>query len=107
MTTSSPSTPASASLSSGPTREGNAADDGLSIAFSDVGYRHRWGNWALHNITHTFRPGTITGLLGRNGSGKSTLLDLAAGGGGDFLGFLWAINTRPKHHQTRERLSHE
>lgn len=44
MTTSSPSTPASASLSSGPTREGNAADDGLSIAFSDVGYRHRWGN---------------------------------------------------------------
>lgn len=79
MTTSSPSTPASASLSSGPTREGNAADDGLSIAFSDVGYRHRWGNWALHNITHTFRPGTITGLLGRNGSGKSTLLDLAAG----------------------------
>ena len=79
MTTSSASTPASASLSSGPTREGNAADDGLSIAFSDVGYRHRWGNWALHNITHTFRPGTITGLLGRNGSGKSTLLDLAAG----------------------------
>ena len=78
MTTSSPSTPASASLSSGPTREGDAADDGLSIAFSDVGYRHRWGNWALHNITHTFRPGTITGLLGRNGSGKSTLLDLAA-----------------------------
>ena len=79
MTTSSPSTPASPSLSSGPTREWNAADDGLSIAFSDVGYRHRWGNWALHNITHTFRPGTITGLLGRNGSGKSTLLDLAAG----------------------------
>ena len=79
MTISSPSAPTSRSISYDPPQEGPAADDGLSVTFSDVGYRHRWGNWALHDITHTFRPGTITGLLGRNGSGKSTLLDLAAG----------------------------
>ena len=79
MTTSSPSAPTSRSISYDSSQEESAADDGLSVIFSDVGYRHRWGNWALHNITHTFRPGTITGLLGRNGSGKSTLLDLAAG----------------------------
>ena len=79
MTTSSPSAPTSAYLSYDPPQEEPAADDGLPVTFSGVGYRHRWGNWALHNITHTFRPGTITGLLGRNGSGKSTLLDLAAG----------------------------
>lgn len=79
MTTSSPSTSASASLSSGLTREGSAADDGLSVAFFDIEYRHRWGSWTLHNIIHTFRPGTITKLLGRNGSGKSALLDLATG----------------------------
>ena len=79
MTISSPSPPTSRSISYDPPQEGPAADDGLSVTFSDVGYRHRWGNWALHDITHTFRPGTITGLLGRNGSGKSTLLDLAAG----------------------------
>ena len=79
MTVSSSSTPGPASPNFDPPLAEHAADDKLSVTFSNVGYRHRWGNWALHNITHTFKPGTITGLLGRNGSGKSTLLDLAAG----------------------------
>lgn len=79
MIVSSSSTSESTSLNPAPSLDGHAADDRIPIAFSGVGYRHRWGNWALHDITHTFRPGTITGLLGRNGSGKSTLLDLAAG----------------------------
>ena len=78
MTVSSSSTPGPASPNFDPPLAEHAADDKLSVTFSNVGYRHRWGNWALHNITHTFKPGTITGLLGRNGSGKSTLLDLAA-----------------------------
>ena len=79
MTVSSSPTPGPASPNFDPPLAEHAADDKLSVTFSNVGYRHRWGNWALHNITHTFKPGTITGLLGRNGSGKSTLLDLAAG----------------------------
>lgn len=34
---------------------------------------------ALHDVSVTFRPGVITGLIGRNGAGKSTLAALAAG----------------------------
>ncbi|MDO4243134.1 MAG: ATP-binding cassette domain-containing protein [Actinomyces sp.] len=33
----------------------------------------------MREVTVTFRPGVITGLLGRNGAGKSTMLALAAG----------------------------
>ena len=79
MSASPSSTPVSSPSNSDSPLEEQVTSSGLSIEFSNAGYRHRWGNWSLHNITHTFRPGTITGLLGRNGSGKSTLLDLAAG----------------------------
>lgn len=79
MSSSPSSTPVSSPSNSDSPLEEQVTSSGFSIEFSNAGYRHRWGNWALHNITHTFRPGTITGLLGRNGSGKSTLLDLAAG----------------------------
>ncbi|WP_412069274.1 ATP-binding cassette domain-containing protein [Rubrivirga sp. IMCC43871] len=33
-----------------------------------------FGPVVLADVTHTFRPGTATGLVGPNGSGKSTLL---------------------------------
>ena len=58
MTVSSSSTPGPASPNFDPPLAEHAADDKLSVTFSNVGYRHRWGNWALHNITHTFKPGT-------------------------------------------------
>ena len=79
MSASPSSTPVSSPSNSDSPLEEQVTSSGLSIEFSNAGYRHRWGNWSLHNITHTFKPGRITGLLGRNGSGKSTLLDLAAG----------------------------
>ncbi|WP_462418988.1 ATP-binding cassette domain-containing protein [Kytococcus sp. Marseille-QA3725] len=37
------------------------------------------GNTVLDGVDVTFRPGVITGLIGRNGAGKSSLLRLVAG----------------------------
>ncbi len=34
---------------------------------------------ALHNVSVTFEPGKIYGLVGRNGAGKTTLLNIIAG----------------------------
>jgi len=43
-------------------------------------YRSRAGDvHALRNVTHTFRRGTFTAVMGPSGSGKSTLLQVAAG----------------------------
>ena len=49
--------------------------DGLSRS-----YRSRSGTVdALRGVTHAFRTGTFTAIMGPSGSGKSTLLQLAAG----------------------------
>lgn len=53
--------------------------DHVGFAYGVFGSRAPHERWALTDVTTTFRPGTITGLLGRNGSGKSTILSLAAG----------------------------
>src|SRR4051812_5636796 len=43
-------------------------------------YRARSGTVeALRGVTHAFRTGTFTAIMGPSGSGKSTLLQLAAG----------------------------
>jgi putative ABC transport system ATP-binding protein len=43
-------------------------------------YRSRAGDvHALRGVTHLFRTGTFTAVMGPSGSGKSTLLQLAAG----------------------------
>lgn len=36
-------------------------------------------NKVLHDVSLTFRPGTVTGVLGENGAGKSTLFKILAG----------------------------
>lgn len=53
--------------------------DHVGYAYGQLGPRRPRRQWALTEVTTTFRPGVITGLLGRNGSGKSTILSLAAG----------------------------
>ena len=37
------------------------------------------GDKGIHDITITFQPGEIYGILGRNGSGKTTLLKCILG----------------------------
>lgn len=44
----------------------------LAVRAENIGYKYG-RHVALENLSATFEPGKITGLLGRNGSGKSTL----------------------------------
>ena len=47
-----------------------------NLALSNITKRYGRGPAVLENISHTFLPGTATGLIGPNGSGKTTLLRL-------------------------------
>lgn len=69
-----------------PRRVLESLGSGPELRLEGAGYAYTWrsrraglAHWPLHDTTVTFRPGVITGLLGRNGAGKSTLLDVAAG----------------------------
>ena len=44
------------------------------LAVDGVTKRYPGGPFVLRDLSHTFQPGTATGLVGPNGSGKSTLL---------------------------------
>ena len=54
-----------------------------TLSLSHVSYRYSPGtpfeHAALTDVTHTFTPGRITGLIGHTGSGKSTLAMLLNG----------------------------
>ena len=54
------------------------APDGATLAFlnATIGYD---GHPALHHVSATFAPGTLTAVVGPNGAGKSTLLKAAIG----------------------------
>lgn len=55
-------------------------NDGLGLRFSDVSYRYPDGDsYVLRNLSHDFRPGSVTAIIGPTGSGKSTLLRLMLG----------------------------
>ena len=49
------------------------AEAGAALAFTNatIGYD---GHPALHHVSATFAPGTLTAVVGPNGAGKSTLL---------------------------------
>ncbi len=44
------------------------------LSVEDVTKKYLFGPFVLRDLSHTFEPGTATGLVGPNGSGKSTLL---------------------------------
>ena len=50
-----------------------------AIAFEDLGYAYRPGQWVLRNYAGRIRRGSIFALLGPNGRGKTTLLKLLLG----------------------------
>lgn len=50
------------------------ADRQVPLAVADVTKKYLFGPFVLRDLSHTFQPGTATGLVGPNGSGKSTLL---------------------------------
>ena len=49
-------------------------DRRVPLAVEAVRKRYPGADWVLYDLSHTFQPGTATGLVGPNGSGKSTLL---------------------------------
>ncbi|MDH2414319.1 ABC transporter ATP-binding protein [Nocardioides sp. CER19] len=61
---------------------GEAQGDAPAVALDGLtrSYRSKSGAVdALRGVTHAFRTGTFTAIMGPSGSGKSTLLQLAAG----------------------------
>lgn len=50
-----------------------------ALAFHDLGFAYRPGEWVLRRCTGTVQPGRVLAILGPNGRGKSTLLKLLLG----------------------------
>ncbi|MBI2703683.1 MAG: ATP-binding cassette domain-containing protein [Actinobacteria bacterium] len=73
------------------------------------GLTKRYGGiTAVNNVSLTFEPGTITGIIGHNGAGKTTLFDLLTGflrpdGGRIFLAGE-DITDQPSHRRAIEGL---
>ncbi|MCH8569413.1 MAG: ABC transporter ATP-binding protein [Balneolales bacterium] len=58
-------------------RAGNPSPDKKNaLCLKSVSKRYGQGKYIIENFSHTFEPGTATGLTGPNGSGKTTLLRL-------------------------------
>ena len=53
----------------------------------------------LHDVTYTFMPGSIYGIIGRSGSGKSTLAKIIAGYDFDFIGKI-LFDNQPLYSMT-------
>ncbi|CDR34359.1 ABC transporter ATP-binding protein [Criblamydia sequanensis] len=49
------------------------------ITLKDISYSYNGHNYALNNLSCTFKKGTYVAIIGKTGSGKSTLLDLLCG----------------------------
>lgn len=64
-----------------PADSGHSLEIVDSISLNDVvfGYAEGEGSFRVGPVSHTFRRGTVTFLVGGNGSGKSTLGKVAAG----------------------------
>jgi ABC-type multidrug transport system ATPase subunit len=60
----------------------------------------------LQDVSGSFRPGVLIGLMGITGAGKTTLLDVLAGRktGGYIEGTIW-IGGYPKKQETFSRIS--
>lgn len=54
---------------------------------------------ALDNVSMTFRPGVITGLLGRNGAGKTVLMTLLTGQERPTEGTITVGGKNPANHE--------
>lgn len=49
-----------------------------ALAFDQVWFAYREGNWVLADVSFEARPGQLVALVGPSGAGKSTILALAA-----------------------------
>lgn len=60
----------------------------------------------LHGLSHTFKPGTVTAIMGPSGAGKTSLLDIIAGRSksGDVFGEL-LVNNKPIDYNQYKRIA--
>lgn len=57
----------------------DALDFNHEITLKDISYSYDGRNFALKNLSCTFKKGAYIAIIGKTGSGKSTLLDLLCG----------------------------
>jgi ABC-2 type transport system ATP-binding protein len=76
-----------------------------SVELADVCVR-RGAQRALQDVTLSFRPGTLTGLIGPSGSGKSTLMRAVVGVQDHVEGRVTVLGRPAGHPALRRRVSY-
>jgi putative ABC transport system ATP-binding protein len=71
------------------TAETTALGTNSILSLDQVGYSYDGTTPVLDNLTWTFEPGRLYGIVGRSGAGKTTLLSLLAGLTNPTAGTIW------------------
>ncbi|HUV07835.1 MAG TPA: ABC transporter ATP-binding protein [Spirochaetia bacterium] len=59
-----------------PSRSAHSEKTSGAIAFRDVGFSYRDGEWVIRNLSFNINPGETVAIVGYTGAGKSTIISL-------------------------------